>query len=214
MNLAERKQDRCNRANALLQVIASTGSRFFRHGSRVSQFYLDGRGRLWLNDRWNRKPVYTHYKGEWKHFSQGGTLKALCEALRDFVIHGKRFTFTGRHWGYGEDMSAVISAARALEILPAEPEPAEEFFLLSLKWWSHPLTWWKPNGNGYTWYLDEAGRYSAEDVKRRGYPDRDVAVIPCADVLAVAKLVAPDWLPREQGWVADVNGSVSAGASL
>ena len=124
------QQDRCNRANALIQVIASTGRQFLRHESQVSSFHLDERGRLWLTDRYSGKVIDTHRDASrWKGFTCGGTLKALCESLRDYVLHGRRFALTGRHWAYGEAMEQVLSAARALGIL-APPE--EEFFLLSL----------------------------------------------------------------------------------
>lgn len=59
-----------------------------------------------------------------------------------------------------------------------------EYFILSLKWTRRDdcITWWGPNCSGYTWLLDEAGRYSEERVagNRAYFDNRESTVaIPC-----------------------------------
>lgn len=71
-----------------------------------------------------------------------------------------------------------------------------EFYILSLKWTRRRdglITWWRPENNGYCYRLEEAGRYSADDVARlpNYYNDGEhTAAIPCGDVDAVSVRVA------------------------
>jgi hypothetical protein len=49
----------------------------------------------------------------------------------------------------------------------------------------HSALWWRPDGNGYTDKLDEAGKYTSEDV-RSWISSRDVAIpVDVADGMAV-----------------------------
>lgn len=122
------KQNRLVRANELLATIAGCGRRFFRHKERVSQFELDERGRLWLHDCWTDKRVYVAYRGRWRHFSEGGTMRTLIEALSRYVRSGERLNpnyfgpwppicCDGDLWGYGYHMECVRTAARQLDIV-------------------------------------------------------------------------------------------------
>jgi hypothetical protein len=126
------RADRLAAANELIAVIASCGRHFFRHGDRITRLVLDARGRVWLVDRYTRREVYTHYRGRWKQFSEGGTLQDLVCHLRDFVTKGKpvparvfgpwdeRFIPDGDLWGYGrEAMQTVRDAAARLVVIPA-----------------------------------------------------------------------------------------------
>lgn len=66
------------------------------------------------------------------------------------------------------------------------------YYVLSLKWSKRRdglLTWWRPNNNGYCYRLEEAGRYTAEQIeaKRNYYDDgENTRAIPCANVDAMA----------------------------
>jgi len=123
------KDERLSRANELIVVIASCGRRFFRYKDRVSQLERDGRGRIWLIDKFREKRIYTHYRYDWRGFSEGGTLRDLIIALRDFIVHGQKLNpkafgpwpewmCDGDLWGYGKpDMKMVRAAARRLEIV-------------------------------------------------------------------------------------------------
>jgi hypothetical protein len=84
------KEERLSRANEMLEAIASCGRRFFHYEERVSRFSVDARGRIWLTDKYTQKVIYTHYSGSWRGFSDGGTLRALIERLRDFIATGKQ----------------------------------------------------------------------------------------------------------------------------
>lgn len=113
------KQERVVEANKVIEVISRHGRRFFRHEDRVSRFELDAQGRVWLIDKYSNKRVYTHYPYRWRNFTEGGTLKCLCEDLRDYIRTGtpiRRAWFgpfpdwrcEGDPWGYGaKGMEAV-----------------------------------------------------------------------------------------------------------
>lgn len=122
------KPERAAIANEMLVAIASCGRRFFAHKDRVSRFELDHRGRIWLIDKYTEKRIYTHYEGQWRGFSDGGTLHALIERLRDFIASGKPLPATifgpwpewvcgGDLWGYGADMQTVRDEAKRLGVV-------------------------------------------------------------------------------------------------
>lgn len=118
---AQRKQERLEKANAVIQAISRHGRRFFYYDKTgaVSYFKLDERGRIWLVDKYTQKPVYVAYRYHWHRFTEGGTLRALIEALRDFIRTGEQISSghfagypgwfaPGDPWGYGtEAMEAV-----------------------------------------------------------------------------------------------------------
>lgn len=134
--LAER-ETRCAQANEFLHVVASCGRKFFASsdGKRVDRLEVDHRGRVWFLNECRarpREPVYTHHRGRWRHFSHGGTLKRLVEALRDFVTKGAKLPLgilgpwpdwicgNGDLWGYGADMEKVRQAAADLGLTRGE----------------------------------------------------------------------------------------------
>lgn len=125
---------RLEAANELLLAIAVRGRNFFsvmREGRRIiSYLELDRRGRVWFVDKWTGKRVYTHYPGRWKHFSEGGTLRGLVIALREFIKRGtpvRRILGPwpadycgGDMWGYGDSMGPIRERARELRISEAK----------------------------------------------------------------------------------------------
>jgi hypothetical protein len=70
------------------------------------------------------------------------------------------------------------------------------YYILSLKWSSgHILTWWQPDRNGYTFSLDEAGRYTAAEVEadRKYYDDGvETKAVPCEVVEGLTMRVVSD----------------------
>jgi hypothetical protein len=147
------KQERLQHANDLIRVIASHGRRFFWHGgvnvydpvTKVSAWESADRyaslelrhGRVYFIDDYTKKSVYTHKTGitnRWKGFSHGGTLRALVEDMRDYIIHGTKIDrwkiviqsinqddLTRNIWGYGlEAGNAVREAAYLLPIIERE----------------------------------------------------------------------------------------------
>lgn len=111
------KRERAEHANAVIEAIARHGRRFFRdrESGRVSHFEIDYRtGMLWWRNSWGDKRVYILRDGEWRGFHNGGTLKALVSALRDYIRTGvpiNAYHFGPWHnwsddddlWGYGRD---------------------------------------------------------------------------------------------------------------
>ena len=117
--------ERLKNANAIIEVIASNGRKFFSLAAegkqvaenRISRFELVN-GRLWFIDKYTQKPIYTAYRrGQWHHFSDGGTLRNLIENLHDYIMHGApvrnhfgpwpEWVCGGDLWGYGDAMQAV-----------------------------------------------------------------------------------------------------------
>ena len=125
---------RAQAANGLLALIASRGRKFFAHRDRVGRFDVDDRGRVWFTDAYTQARIYTHSKGSWRGFTNGGTLRALIEALRDFIRTGAHMRghlgpwspnyCDGDLWGYGfDDMQEIRDLAERLGI--ATPQAAE-----------------------------------------------------------------------------------------
>lgn len=131
------KRERAERVNELLRVIAGCGRRFFSQDAdrlqrmespRIAHMEVDWLARVWHWDAYSGKRIFIqHPRGKWRGFTNGGTLRALVEAFREYISHGKqvsRFAFGpwpqdlcgGDLWGYGEDMQLVRDAAARLGI--------------------------------------------------------------------------------------------------
>lgn len=128
------KQARLAAVNELLTVISQHGRRFF-YGKNgvVTQFELDARGRVWIIDSYSGCRVYAHYAGRWRGFTNGGTLRDLCEALRDYIARGTQirpshfgpwpqYICEGDLWGYGDGILPVRAAALRLGITETAPD--------------------------------------------------------------------------------------------
>ena len=119
------RQSRVARANLLLETIASCGRGFFGRTiegqRRLAHLEVDRRGRVWFVDDWTGRRIYTHYRGAWRGFSHGGTLKQLVEAIRDWIVSGRPIPgwySDGDPWAYGhEAMERIRRRARELEIV-------------------------------------------------------------------------------------------------
>lgn len=124
------KTQRAARANALIKAISGCGRKFFaypdHHG--VSRFEVDGRGRIWFVDGYTGRRIYLHYKYWQRGFSEGGTLRALICALREFIATGEpipsshlgpwpQYICDGDLWGYGDNMQIVRACAAELNII-------------------------------------------------------------------------------------------------
>lgn len=125
------KKERVEEANKVLMACASYGRRFFstvcdrrttdpNPTCRVSRFDLDANGRLWYIDKWRNDRVYTGKgsDGFSRGFSEGGSLRDLCQALAAYIRTGKpipslyfgpwpEWYCRGDLWGYGDDMEKV-----------------------------------------------------------------------------------------------------------
>ena len=123
--------ERLEKANRLIEVIASHGRKFFRYEDRVAYLEVDARGRVWFHDPYNQARIYTHYEGRWKKFTSGGTLKALIGDLQKYVKTGRKLSrgrfwwpdwyARGDLWGYGEAMEPIRECATALDMVRQRP---------------------------------------------------------------------------------------------
>lgn len=129
--LIERYERRAEKANVLLEHIGSVGRNFFKHNGRVSRFDVDGRGRVWLIDKYTDARLYCHghHALVSYRFTEGGTLRSLCLALVEYIRLGKplggqlgpfpEWCGGGDPWAYGlTNMAFLRDQARALGILP------------------------------------------------------------------------------------------------
>lgn len=135
MNESKTEIDRLKAANEFIKVIASCGRKFFSENADnfnkvdapfVASMEVDKHGKVWFIDSYTKKRIYTHYRYDWKGFSNGGTLKSLVCNLRDFIKRGdtlRKEYFQPEMgegfrnpWGYGEDILKVKDAAVSLGI--------------------------------------------------------------------------------------------------
>jgi len=195
------KIDRVVHANQLIQVIAAHGRRFFYCKSKdtYARIELDARGCVRFVDDYTQKPVYTHYRYDWKGFTHGGTLRALVECMRDYIMTGEKiprwriatYQLGNRSeniWGYSlEAAEAVRAAAFALPIMERDPNEPREYYVISEKHTRRDhryITLWGPDDKGYRFRASSAGRYAEERVRESlGYYNGGCSLaVPC-DVL-------------------------------
>jgi hypothetical protein len=125
------REARIKKANEFIEVVASCGRKFFRYENRVAYFFTDPRGRLWFRDAYTYKAIYVCYKYDWRGFSNGGTLRALIQSLRDYIRFGKPIWLgyfdpmrNGEcYWAYGHGNMAIVRDA-AERLLQDEKEEA------------------------------------------------------------------------------------------
>ncbi len=121
------KENRLNAANEFIEVIAGCGRMFLRHRENVASLELSDQGRVFFNDHYSGKKIYTHRKYVvWRGFTSGGTMKGIVECLRDFITKGEQMNASyfqpemgngfENPWGYGEDILKVKAAAIRLGI--------------------------------------------------------------------------------------------------
>lgn len=122
MTRHDRKIARVASANAVLVSVSTYGRRFFhdKGSDRVSKFKLHG-GSLYLIDKYTEMPTAMRKGASWRRFSDGGTLRALVEALAGYIRTGKPISSRyfgpwpahycdGDLWGYGH---LAMDAVRA-----------------------------------------------------------------------------------------------------
>jgi len=117
---------RAETANDMLRIISEHGRRFFQHEGQVARFHVGPRRRVRFEDAYSGNLIYTHYAGRWRGFTEGGTLRCLVEALRDYIM-GRRglpldhlgpwpvWLCGGDLWAYGDDMAMVRQRCAELE---------------------------------------------------------------------------------------------------
>jgi len=124
------KAQRAALMNAIIYEVATTGRRFFSHASNISYLELDARGRVWFVDSYTERRIYTHYSQRWRGFTNGGTMRALVQTMRDFITGAREGATAdavmghfgpwpdwyngGDPWGYGEAMPSLRERVRVL----------------------------------------------------------------------------------------------------
>lgn len=123
------KTQRAQRANDLLETIASCGRKFFaypdQHG--ISRFEVDAHNRIWFIDGYTGMRLYLH-KFWGRDFSEGGALRGIINLLKRFITNGEhmpsshfgpwpKWLCNGDVWGYGSDMQIIRDKARELGII-------------------------------------------------------------------------------------------------
>ena len=133
------KQERINKVNELIQVIATCGRMFFctTKAKRISHFELAENGRLYFRDKYTNAllPMMRTNSRKWgTYFTEGGTLKSLIEYLADYIRTGKPITnqyvfgpweegmCNGDLWGYGHDMERIRQSALRLGVYSGEKQ--------------------------------------------------------------------------------------------
>ncbi len=135
---AHSKEVRLAEANDVIAAISRHGRRFFYSAEhdRNSRFEMDSRGKLWLIDKYTGRRVYVSYTGEWRAFSDGGTLRRLIEALANYIRSGEKMPSShfgpwpdwfcdGDLWGYGAEAMAQLRTDLRQHNAIAFPKPRE-----------------------------------------------------------------------------------------
>jgi hypothetical protein len=119
------KESRCELANELIRLIASTGRQFFNYeenGGSIGRFELRS-GRTYFIDGYLGKSIYAYENRFFRQkFTEGGTMQALILDIAEWIRTGKATNAKNGyggiycdHWGYpDEDMKKVRE--KAIEI--------------------------------------------------------------------------------------------------
>lgn len=119
------KESRCDLANELIRIIASTGRQFFNYeenGGSIGRFELRS-GRTYFIDGYLGKSIYAYENRFFRQkFTEGGTMQALILDIAEWIRTGKATNAKNGyggiycdHWGYpDEDMKKVRE--KAIEI--------------------------------------------------------------------------------------------------
>ena len=115
------RRERLEHANTLIKLIASRGRRFFynKDADRTAEMWIDLNGRIWFMDDYTGKPIYTLYRGRWRGFSHGGTLRDLVIRLHDYIAYGHLLSIEiicptrynpedGNIWGYPKEEAELL----------------------------------------------------------------------------------------------------------
>jgi len=114
--------ERIQHANDVILSISRYGRHFFRcsRTGAVAHFVLDDRNRLRFVDEASRRAVLIVKGGEWRGFTNGGTMRALVEDLAEYIKTGRQirnhfgpwpeWVCGGDLWGYGDDCAANVRA--------------------------------------------------------------------------------------------------------
>jgi acylphosphatase len=111
------KQQRLERVNRFVAIIANCGRKFFRTNDYVSEFVLIGADeKLVFIDNYTRTPIAVAQTGRWSGFSHGSTLKDLVISLGGYIETGESprlnlGNLANDPWRYGKDMNSVCVAA-------------------------------------------------------------------------------------------------------
>ena len=125
MGVRMSKESRCELANELIRLIASTGRQFFNYeenGGSIGRFELRS-GRTYFIDGYLGKSIYAYENRFFRQkFTEGGTMQALILDIAEWIRTGKATNAKNGyggiycdHWGYpDEDMKKVRE--KAIEI--------------------------------------------------------------------------------------------------
>ena len=108
---------RLEACNDIIRIIGSHGRRFLSSNSDAGEpsdnptfaaFKIDSCNRLLYIDRHSGREILVRLN-EWRGFSDGGTLRAVVEWMRDWIMRDgfPPFIVIHEYWGYGEDAAVV-----------------------------------------------------------------------------------------------------------
>ena len=129
------KKIRLAHVNAVIKAISKYGRRFFwnARNQAVSTMLISKSGHIYFLDDYSNKLIYVAYKGRWRNFSHGGTLKNLIEGFANYIRTGdpihidniglpRRFGDDGYIWGYTKDaVHAVLIEVISSPVFFGEP---------------------------------------------------------------------------------------------
>lgn len=95
------KEERCNLINQLLEVISKQDRGFFETKGNLARFELRN-NKVYFIDNYTKEAIYCYNTGRYcrssNNFSHGGTLWALVNDFREWIVTGK---YSDGKNGYG-----------------------------------------------------------------------------------------------------------------
>lgn len=120
------KEIRLEKANKLIQKIASCGRNFFYYDQdqTTSKFLLKN-NRVYYMDEYTKKEMLTYNYLQFRYFNNGGTMMALVMDISEWIRTGKYTNGNNgygglycRHWGYPDkDMVEIRKFATEIGYL-------------------------------------------------------------------------------------------------
>lgn len=105
------KEIRLEKANKLIEKIASCGRNFFRYSEDgTTAKFLFKNNRVYYMDEYTKKEMLTYNYLQFEYFNHGGTMMALVMDISEWIRTGKYTNGNNgygglycRHWGYSEE---------------------------------------------------------------------------------------------------------------
>lgn len=130
------KLKRCDLINQLLEIISKQDRGFFRTGDNLAKFEVRN-NRVYFIDDYTKDPICAYHGLNRRHrgFSHGGTLWALVNDFREWIVTGKYSDGVNGYgglyatcWGVSiKSKENIINKAKEIGYLPQDSSSYKDF---------------------------------------------------------------------------------------